>query len=100
MPQTKVLVTGAGGFIGHHLVTFLRAKGYWVRGVDISNHIWIAPHVVILKGVHIGEDSVVATGSVLTESCESGVIVGGNPAKVIKTGVSWRRERIPPGVKA
>jgi len=35
-PQTRVLVTGAGGFIGHHLVTFLRARGYWVRGVDIK----------------------------------------------------------------
>jgi GDP-D-mannose 3',5'-epimerase len=36
MSQTRVLVTGAGGFIGHHLVTFLREKGYWVRGVDIK----------------------------------------------------------------
>lgn len=36
MSQTRVLITGAGGFIGHHLVTFLRAKGYWVRGVDIK----------------------------------------------------------------
>jgi GDP-D-mannose 3',5'-epimerase len=36
MSQTRVLVTGAGGFIGHHLVTFLRAKGHWVRGVDIK----------------------------------------------------------------
>jgi len=34
--STKVLVTGAGGFIGHHLVTFLKKKGYWVRGVDIK----------------------------------------------------------------
>ena len=34
--MTRVLVTGAGGFIGHHLVTYLRAKGYWVRGVDIK----------------------------------------------------------------
>lgn len=32
----RVLVTGAGGFIGHHLVTFLRERGYWVRGVDIK----------------------------------------------------------------
>ncbi|MDP3758303.1 MAG: NAD-dependent epimerase/dehydratase family protein [Candidatus Daviesbacteria bacterium] len=32
----KVLVTGAGGFIGHHLVTYLRKKGYWVRGVDLK----------------------------------------------------------------
>jgi len=32
----KVLVTGAGGFIGSHLVTFLKKRGYWVRGVDIK----------------------------------------------------------------
>jgi nucleoside-diphosphate-sugar epimerase len=32
--DAKVLVTGAGGFIGHHLVTFLKCQGYWVRGVD------------------------------------------------------------------
>jgi nucleoside-diphosphate-sugar epimerase len=32
----RVVVTGAGGFIGHHLVTFLRERGYWVRGVDIK----------------------------------------------------------------
>jgi nucleoside-diphosphate-sugar epimerase len=36
MAQTKVLVTGAGGFIGHHLVTYLRSLGYWVRGVDLK----------------------------------------------------------------
>lgn len=34
--KTKVLVTGAGGFIGSHLVTFLKEKGYWVRGVDLK----------------------------------------------------------------
>jgi GDP-D-mannose 3', 5'-epimerase len=36
--STKVrsLVTGAGGFIGRHLVSFLRAQGHWVRGVDLS----------------------------------------------------------------
>ena len=36
MPKTRVLVTGAGGFIGSHLVTYLKDKGYWVRGVDIK----------------------------------------------------------------
>ena len=36
MQKTKVLVTGAGGFIGHRLVTFLKDQGYWVRGVDLK----------------------------------------------------------------
>ena len=33
--RARVLVTGAGGFIGHHLVTSLVERGYWVRGVDL-----------------------------------------------------------------
>lgn len=32
----RVLVTGAGGFIGHHLVTYLKQQGFWVRGVDVK----------------------------------------------------------------
>jgi GDP-D-mannose 3', 5'-epimerase len=34
--MTRVLITGAGGFIGHHLVSYLKRLGYWVRGVDIK----------------------------------------------------------------
>ena len=62
--------------------------------VIISRHVWIAPHTVVLKGVNIGENSIIATGAVVTKSCEPGVIMGGNPAKTIKTGVSWKRERV------
>ncbi|MDH3308965.1 MAG: NAD-dependent epimerase/dehydratase family protein [Acidimicrobiia bacterium] len=36
MKKQRVLVTGAGGFIGHHLVNYLKAHGYWVRGVDLK----------------------------------------------------------------
>ncbi|HOG48598.1 MAG TPA: NAD-dependent epimerase/dehydratase family protein, partial [Anaerolineae bacterium] len=36
MTQPRVLVTGAGGFIGHHLVSYLKQQGYWVRGIDIK----------------------------------------------------------------
>ena len=32
----RVLVTGAGGFIGHHLTNYLVDRGYWVRGVDVK----------------------------------------------------------------
>ena len=36
MIKVRVLVTGAGGFIGHHLVKRLKAEGNWVRAVDIK----------------------------------------------------------------
>lgn len=36
MTKEKILVTGAGGFIGHHLTNYLVDRGYWVRGVDIK----------------------------------------------------------------
>ena len=32
----RAVVAGAGGFIGHHLVRYLKADGYWVRGVDVK----------------------------------------------------------------
>ena len=36
MPERRALITGAGGFIGHHLVAALKRDGWWVRGVDIK----------------------------------------------------------------
>jgi nucleoside-diphosphate-sugar epimerase len=42
--MTRVLVTGAGGFIGHHLVSTLKRRGAWVRGVDVK-HPEYAPSV-------------------------------------------------------
>ena len=40
----KVLVCGAGGFIGGHLVKFLKERGYWVRGVDLKYNEWQPVH--------------------------------------------------------
>jgi GDP-D-mannose 3',5'-epimerase len=34
--MSRILVTGAGGFIGSHLVTYLKDRGYWVRGADLK----------------------------------------------------------------
>src|SRR5580658_9274812 len=39
----RVLVNGAGGFIGGHLVKRLKAEGYWVRAVDIKVHDYVTP---------------------------------------------------------
>lgn len=41
--KKRAVVTGAGGFIGSHLVTYLRERGWWVRGVDIKDPEYRAP---------------------------------------------------------
>ncbi len=62
--------------------------------VLIGDHVWIGEGVVILKGVHIGEGSMVAVRSVVTKSFPSNCIIGGNPARIIRRNTSWKWERI------
>ena len=52
--------------------------------VKIADNVWIGMNAVILKGVTIGENSVVAAGSVVTKSVEPNTVVAGNPALVVK----------------
>jgi len=67
----------------------------YAMNVDISDHVWIGAHSIILKGSSIPENSVVATGSVVTRRFETkGIIIGGNPAIQLKEGITWSRERI------
>lgn len=53
--------------------------------VELKNNVWIGYRVIINKGVTIGENSVVAAGSVVVESVPDNTVVGGNPARIIKT---------------
>lgn len=63
--------------------------------VIIGDHVWIAAHSVLLKGTTIPDDSVVATGSIVTgKFLTKGVIIAGNPSKVVREGVTWSRERV------
>ncbi len=52
--------------------------------VKICDNVWIGMNATILKGVTIGDNSVVAAGSVVTKTVEPNVVVAGNPAVVIK----------------
>lgn len=54
------------------------------RPVKISDNVWIGMNAIILKGVTIGENSVVAAGSVVAKSVPPNVVVAGNPAVIVK----------------
>jgi GDP-D-mannose 3', 5'-epimerase len=62
----RVLVTGAGGFIGHHLVKSLVGRGYWVRGVDLKRPEFeeTAAHEFQLLDLRRWENSLRATESI------------------------------------
>ncbi len=52
--------------------------------VVIEDNVWIGMNAIILKGVTVGENSVVAAGSVVSKSVPANVVVAGNPALVVK----------------
>ncbi|WP_165971013.1 acyltransferase [Peribacillus frigoritolerans] len=63
--------------------------------VSIGNHVWIAASCLISKGVTIADDCIVGARSVVTKSVtESHCAVAGAPAKVVKSNVTWDRDRI------
>lgn len=55
-----------------------------VTPVHIGKNVWLGDHATVLKGVTIGENSVVAARAVVTRDVPANVVVAGNPAKVIK----------------
>lgn len=57
--------------------------------ISIGNHVWIGTDAIVLKGVSIGDGTVVAAGAVVTRNVAPHTLVGGVPARVLKTDVSW-----------
>ena len=53
--------------------------------ISIGKHVWIGLKCIVLKGVTIGDYSIIGAGSVVTHSVPPNMIVAGNPAKVIGT---------------
>jgi len=57
----------------------------WAKPVTIGNSVWIGGNVTILPGVTIGDRAVIAAGAVVNKDVPANTIVGGVPAKIIKT---------------
>jgi acetyltransferase-like isoleucine patch superfamily enzyme len=57
--------------------------------VHIGDHVWVGARAVILKGVTIGDGAVIAAGSIVTKDVAPGTLVAGNPARPVRTDVTW-----------
>lgn len=78
---------------GHPLHPVMRQSEYeYGIGIEIGDNVWIGGNAVILPGVKIGSNSVIAAGSVVTKDIPNWVVAGGNPCRVIRKITEADRE--------
>jgi len=70
---------------GHPLAPSERRSGVTASPIRIERNVWIAAGATIIGGVTIGENSVVAAGAVVTKDVAPYSLVGGNPARLIRS---------------
>ena len=68
-----------------HKILPMGFDGYETANVEIGDYAWIGARAIILKGVKIGKYAIVGAGAVVTADVTDYTIVGGVPAKVIRT---------------
>lgn len=69
----------------HPIEPSRRRAGVIAKPIVIERNVWIAAAVTIIGGVTVGENSVIAAGSVVTRDVPPDTLVGGNPARVIRS---------------
>lgn len=93
----KVTITNGVRFINHDGSTWLisdeRGRRQLFRKISIGNNVFIGMDSIILPGVKIEDNVIVAAGSVVTKSIPENSVVGGNPAKII-TEFNTYRDRV------
>ena len=74
----------------HQIMSLSGGGGTISAPIKIGNHVWVGTRAVILKGVTIGNNCVIAAGSVVTHNVPDNCLVAGVPAKIIKNNVTWK----------
>jgi acetyltransferase-like isoleucine patch superfamily enzyme len=62
----------------------IRAQGIYMRDVDVGANCWIGYGACVLRGVRVGDNSIVGTSAVVTKDVPANTVVGGVPARVIR----------------
>ena len=64
------------------------------RSVIIGKHVWIAPNSIVMKGVNVGDGCIIGSNTIVTRNVSSNTLAVGMPAKIVREGVSWSREKL------
>lgn len=83
---------GSGCMFGPHVTIATAGHPIWPERrwsqysipVTIGNNVWLGAQVVVLPGVHIGDNSVIGAGSIVTKDIPANVIAVGNPCRVLR----------------
>jgi acetyltransferase-like isoleucine patch superfamily enzyme len=72
----------------------IRVQGIYMRDVEVGSNVWIGYGACILRGVRVGDNSIVGTNSVVTKDVPANAVVAGVPARVIRmreapTSLRW-----------
>ncbi|HEV7942240.1 MAG TPA: acyltransferase [Solirubrobacteraceae bacterium] len=62
----------------------VRLQGIYKRDVDVGHNVWIGYGACVLRGVRVGDNSIIGTSSVLTKEVPANAVVGGSPARLIR----------------
>ncbi|MCX8228287.1 MAG: acyltransferase, partial [Sulfitobacter sp.] len=68
------------------------------RDILIGDHVWLAQGVRIMKGSQIGQDCIIGSRALVCSSIPANSLAVGTPARVVRSGVTWDRRRIPASV--
>jgi len=77
----------------------IRQQGIYMREVEVGSNVWIGYGACILRGVRVGDNSIVGTNSVVTRDVPANAVVAGIPARVIRMRESPRGLRWPQPVE-
>jgi len=85
LAASNVLITDFDHVLEPGGVPVTRSRAFLTAPVRIEDNCWLGQNAVVLKGVTIGHDSIVGANSVVNRDVPPFSIVGGNPARVIKS---------------
>jgi acetyltransferase-like isoleucine patch superfamily enzyme len=77
----------------------IRQQGIYMREVEVGSNVWIGYGACILRGVRVGDNSIVGTNSVVTKDVPANAVVAGVPARIVRMREAPERLRWPDPVE-